>query len=666
MASAKWNASFPFSCEQFILSELGEYCGKIMRKAALFLALVAGLPLLDTSAVAAPPPAEAFGSLPGAEFARLSPDGKRLAVVKPINGHEKVAFFDLTKPDSVPYVVGMEGGLAGEVYWKSNDRAICVFHANFKHTRSKLQTWARALSVDVAAQTATLMMYNAPYFRTNFDVGSIADMAADDPNHVFMTEWDVWDREVMLDFYRVDLTTGAAALAMHGDLHTIGFLSDGYGHLLGQVQQDADLTNHVILGNKEVYKYQVSGASDFGIEGLTAGPNPQFAIEKPTPSGTTGLYMWSAAGFDQALFENPVYDVDDVIGDERTGRVIGVSYIDDMRRVKYLDPAMQHMQDSFEKAYPGQAVAILSKDDAGSSYVILTEGPKAPPALSLFTVANHQAYVIEQAYPSLKSADLGDVKPYPYKARDGLDIHAYLTLPVGRDPHNLPTVIFPHGGPEARDRLGFEWWAQFLASRGYAVLQPNFRGSSGYGWDFVKAGDGEWAKKVQFDVQDGVAKLIADGIADPKRICIVGASYGGYMALAGATFSPDLYACAVSYAGVSDWSRDLYTGTTFDSEVDTIWARRIGAGRSETGKLDEISPAKHADQVKIPVLLIHSDKDTTVKIEQSEIEEQALKHAGKQVEFVTLAGDDHYLEFGDTRIQMLKAIETFLAAHIGN
>lgn len=203
-----------------------------------------------------------------------------------------------------------------------------------------------------------------------------------------------------------------------------------------------------------------------------------------------------------------------------------------------------------------------------------------------------------------------------------------------------------------------------MASRGYAVLQPNFRGSSGYGGKFLLAGDGEWGGKVQDDVQAGVRKLIADGIADPKRICIVGASYGGYMALAGATFSPDLYACAISYAGLSDLDRALYTGTTFESEGITIWKRRIGAD-VDRHKAAAQSPANFADKVKIPILLIHGDKDTTVTIEQSRIEEKALKAAGRPVEFVTLEGDDHYLEFPQTRIQLLKEVERFLAAHIG-
>jgi dipeptidyl aminopeptidase/acylaminoacyl peptidase len=625
----------------------------------------ATIALCQSPAIAAPP-AEAFGSLPAAKLARLSPDGKHLAIIKPIDGREKVVFVDLTKPDAAPYVAGMQDAIATSVWWKSNDRAICVFHANLTYKRSKsVDSWSRAVSVTPSTQTAVLLMYDAPRFRYNLDGGSITDIDADDPDHVFMTQWNRYDREYTLDLYKVDLATGRSTLAMHGNSQTIGFLTDGYGHIQGTMEQDSDLVNHIVIGSNDVFKYQVKGKTDFELEGITAGAIPQLAAERASTYGTTSLYTWSASGFGAALFENPAYDIDSVIADERDGRIVGVAYADDAPRSEYFDSGMQRIQASLEKAYPGQSVLILSKDTAGSAFVILTQGPKNPPVLSLFTTTNHQSNIIAEAYESLKPSDLGDVKPYPYKARDGLDIHAYLTLPPGRPPHNLPTVVFPHGGPEARDMIAFDWLAQFMASRGYAVLQPNFRGSSGYGSNFVKAGDGEWAGKVQYDVQDGVRKLIADGIADPKRVCIVGASYGGYMALAGATFSPDLYACAVSYAGLSDLDRYLYTGTSFDSEPKTVWKRRIGSD-IDAHKSEAVSPANFADRVKIPVLLLHSDKDTTVPIEQSAIEDRALQREGKQVEFVTLEGDDHYLEYGDTRIKLLKEIERFLAAHIGD
>ena len=630
-------------------------------------AIAAATLFVAISARAEPPPVEAFGNLPGAEFGRLSPDGRYVALVKPIDGRMKFVFLDLTKTDAKPYVVGTQDGQAENVLWKSGDHAICIFHANLKRKWSRYSSdWSRAVSVDLSTQTAKLLMWNAPGFRFNYNEGSIADVAANDPDHVYMSELDRWDREYILGLYRVDIATGRGEIVHKGNSSTIDFLTDGNGNVLGRIDQGSDLTNHVFLGDVEAFAYKVRGGSTFEIDGLLDGSSLEFGVRRSAPSGTTGLYQWSPnSGFGSALYENPTFDLDYPIFDERNGRVIGVSYVDDMTRVKYFDPEWQRVQALMEKAFPGQSVVVTSKDDAGKAYVVLTDGPRNPPVLSLFTTSNHQVNTIEEAYPLLKPSDLGEVKPYPYKARDGLDIHAYLTLPPGKPAHNLPTVIFPHGGPEARDSMDFDWWAQFMASRGYAVLQPNYRGSSGYGWNFVKAGDGQWVGKVQHDLDDGVQKLIAEGIADPKRICVVGASWGGYLALVGATFSPDIYACAISYAGVSDMNADLYTGTTFDSELTSIWKRRVGAD-VDSSKMDSQSPANFASQVKAPVLLVHGDMDTTVRIKQSEIEERALRRAGKQVEFVTLKGDDHYLEVAATRIQLLKEVERFLAAHIGD
>jgi len=230
-------------------------------------------------------------------------------------------------------------------------------------------------------------------------------------------------------------------------------------------------------------------------------------------------------------------------------------------------------------------------------------------------------------------------------------------------------VVLPHGGPDARDEIGFDWWAQFLANRGYVVLQPNYRGSAGYGEKFTAAGLQQWGLKMQDDITDGAKKMIADGIADPKRVCIVGASYGGYVALAGATFTPDLYACAASVAGISDLHQLLQRERKQygqRSDVVLFWRSRVGDLSDDADQIAATSPALHADRVKCPVLLIHGSDDTTVWIEQSKIENDALLKAGKQVQFVTLQSDDHYFTLSETRIRMLTELETFLKKNIGN
>jgi dienelactone hydrolase len=637
-------------------------------KRALRAAVAAQALLLAAGAAQAAPPAEAFGNLPQERYGLLSPDAHYLAIVQPIGGHNSVMVYDLAQAGSQPQPIAMKGGIVGRVAWKSNDTIVVQFHANVKRKASSLNTTSRqfetserAVAVNMTTKQPALLMLDAPWFDDS--TTPIVDMDAGEPGYIYMAELDLKDVNLVYDLYRVSLLTGHGAQILGGGADTDRFITDGYGHVLGRIDQDWDLTEHLIMGGKEVMKYSAKGGDGFGLDGVLAGANPSLVAEAWSPAGLTGLYNWTAdGGYGATVWENPTYDMESVITDERDQRIVGVRWIEDSQKTKYFDPAMQHVQETLEKAFPGQAVTIFSKDASAKTFVFQAEGPKNPPILYRYTTADHHVDVIQEAYPDLKPADLGDVKAYNYKSSDGLDIHAYLTLPPGKDAKNLPLVVFPHGGPEDRDSIGFDWWAQFMASRGYAVLQPNFRGSSGYGKAFVRAGDGEWAGKVQDDVQFGVKKLIAEGVVNPKKICIVGASYGGYMALAGASFSPDLYACAVSYAGMSDVSYWV-SKSSFESASSSLWRRRIGADK-DTSKLDSASPVNFADKVKIPVLLIHSEKDATVPIDQSEKEESALKHAGKDVEFVRLAGDDHYLELADARIKLLKEVERFLAAHL--
>jgi dipeptidyl aminopeptidase/acylaminoacyl peptidase len=268
------------------------------------------------------------------------------------------------------------------------------------------------------------------------------------------------------------------------------------------------------------------------------------------------------------------------------------------------------------------------------------------------------------AYPELKGVVLGHKSYFTYKAADGLEIPAYLTLPPGAPATGgkLPLIVMPHGGPAARDDAGFDWWAQFLASRGYAVLQPQFRGSTGFGRAFEEAGRKEWSGKMQTDLIDGVQALAAKGVIDSARVCIAGASYGGYAALAGATLHADTYRCAISVNGVSDvgafLNQDIRLGG-YDSGAVRYWRRQLGWGRGDT-----VSPDRVAKGAKGPILLIHAKEDTTVYYEQSEKMLAALRDEAKPVEMVTLAGDDHYLSGAASRITMLKAIDTFLAKNL--
>jgi dipeptidyl aminopeptidase/acylaminoacyl peptidase len=248
-------------------------------------------------------------------------------------------------------------------------------------------------------------------------------------------------------------------------------------------------------------------------------------------------------------------------------------------------------------------------------------------------------------------------------AADGLLLRGVLTLPPAKPGNKLPLVVLPHGGPEARDYLGFDWWAQAFASRGYAVFQPNYRGSAGYGVAFRNAGFGEAGGKMQTDISDGVAELARQSIIDPGRVCIVGASWGGYAALAGVTLLHGTYRCAVSVAGLSDPAEFL--GRTSNlvlhpSPALRYWRSYFGEYASFGRALDAIAPAAQADHADAPILLIHGKDDAVVPIKQSEMMEAALKRAGKPVEFIRLDGEDHWLSREETRVQMLTAAVAFV------
>lgn len=251
----------------------------------------------------------------------------------------------------------------------------------------------------------------------------------------------------------------------------------------------------------------------------------------------------------------------------------------------------------------------------------------------------------------MRNAHLAPVKAIEYKARDGLEIQAILTLPAGRPAKSLPLIMLPHGGPWAFDTLRYDYWAQFLANRGYAVMQPNFRGSTGYGVDFERKGEGQMGAAMQDDITDGMRWAVAQGIADPKRVCIMGASYGGYAAMWGVVKDPDLYRCSISIAGVASVRK---TVNDFDSN-----SNNLGWGRMAPN-FEAISPINFVEKIKVPMLLIHGKKDVTVSVDNSRKMFSRMQKAGKNVQYVELPEADHHFQRQADRMTLLSTIETFL------
>jgi dipeptidyl aminopeptidase/acylaminoacyl peptidase len=612
------------------------------------------------SAATAQPPVEAFANLPFITDPQLSADGRHIAAVQSLDGKPVATVYTVNAPAGTrPQVLGFDGWPVVGVRWLKDDRVMVIVK-----TTTEVPTWMpkdqytffRGLSLGVGDDKTWVQLPS----------GGLIDGNRDDPDTVFMPLLSG-----RFGLYRVNVHTGNSSVEQGGGNGTVQWIMDGTGHVVARIDRSLDpATDHLLFYKDgsfhEVAQFYSGVDSDFGVEGATF-DGTSLAYETHDASGHRVLQRFDFASEKpgEVLFSDPRYDLAYALVDEWTERVNGAAYMADKMEYVYFDPSRAALQRGIEAVFPGKDAHAISVTHDQKKAIVEVEAPDTPPTYFYLDRDTHAATRFASQYPDLTAADLGTMKPYPYKARDGLTIPAYLTLPPGKPVKSLPLVVLPHGGPDERDGIGFDWWAQFLANRGYAVLQPNYRGSSGYGLAFTQAGLHQWGLKMQDDITDGVKQLIADGIADPKRICIVGASYGGYAALAGATFTPDLYACAVSISGVSNLGRLMTHETVIHgrrSGTVEYWDSRISGDSTQQ---DATSPALHADQVRVPILLMHGRHDTTVPYDQSEEERDALQRAGKKVEFVTFDNDDHYLTLAETRIQMLTNLERFLKENIG-
>jgi dipeptidyl aminopeptidase/acylaminoacyl peptidase len=314
-------------------------------------------------------------------------------------------------------------------------------------------------------------------------------------------------------------------------------------------------------------------------------------------------------------------------------------------------------------------VHVFDASEDQKVLILHVEGPHDVPSFHRYRIDSRQVENLGAMRDALLNRLMPTAGVVEWKSRDGLSLHGYLTRPPGAgDAKGLPLVVYPHGGPEQRDSLSFDPWVQYLAARGYAVLQPNFRGSEGFGRAFAELGYGQWGRAMQDDVTDAVRHLVEQGSVDPKRICIVGASYGGYAALAGAALTPELYRCAVSIAGIGDladfigWRKRKWGA---DSEGYTYWLQSIGDPDRDAARLAATSPARLVAAIRTPVLLIHGEEDGIVPLAQSVAMKKALDKAGRSAELLRIPGEGHSRWSDDSEKLALLAIDRFLWQHLG-
>ncbi|GAB3092727.1 S9 family peptidase [Aestuariicella hydrocarbonica] len=459
-----------------------------------------------------------------------------------------------------------------------------------------------------------------------------------------------------------------------GSDHTRDYFLNPAGELVVEVVYNPLKSQHAVIvhnqGTEKVIFEQTTDLPNYQFAALTPDLNAIIAIKKDATSDHDSYYEMSLVDgrLHKTQFGKPDADIDAIITD--INRIAqGIRYTGFHPSYQMFDPALQTQLEHIMAQFPQQSVHLIDANQALGQVLIQVEGSGYSGDYYLFSRHADPVH-LGSTRPNIPASTIHPVTPIRYQARDGLVIPALLTVPREKIEtlQNLPAIILPHGGPETNDTIRFDWLAQAFANQGYLVLQPQFRGSAGFGAAFAKAGHGEWGQKVQHDITDGVGFLAAQGIINPNKVCTVGASYGGYAALAGGAFTPDVYQCVVAINGVSDLNR-LITTEEFEHGTKSLsanyWKRLIANRRLNDQQLENRSPINFADQFQAPVLLIHAENDEVVRFRQSKGMYKSLKRAKKSTTLIKLEDENHHLMSEAGRQKALREIINFVNANIG-
>lgn len=476
------------------------------------------------------------------------------------------------------------------------------------------------------------------------------------------------------DVYRLDLTTGEKTLLWKNDQNVVGWTADLKGTLrVGQRQTpDGGWELLRIEANSLVPFYSVTADEDVTPLRVTPdGKNIYLVTNRGTGLDKTELQMCDIKTGDTTPIEkDPDNEVDfgSALFSDVSDELLATFYSGDRVRVYPRQKEFGKEWEKMAKLLPKGEISISSTTADETKWLVYVSSDVDPGSMYFYDVKTGRAELLYRIRPNLPSDQLAPMKPITYEARDGMKIHAYLVTPRGGPTTSLPTVVVPHGGPWARDYWGYNAWAQFLANRGYAVLMPNFRGSTGYGKQYLNSGNKQWGTgSMQNDITDGVLYLIREGIAAPKRVGIFGGSYGGYATLAGVAFTPDMYAAGVSYVGPSNIITLLKTIPPYWAPVKKMFAIRVGDldNPEDVAMLTKQSPLNSAKNIKAPLLVIQGANDPRVKKAESDQIVVALRDLGRTVEYMVAPDEGHGFAGRENRLAAYTELEKFLAKHLG-
>ncbi|WP_262690800.1 alpha/beta hydrolase family protein [Kordiimonas aestuarii] len=611
-------------------------------------------------------PIEAFARLPQISQPALSPDGTHIAYLAPIGGQRNLVIMPLNQPEKAQAIPPVEETDIIRFTWINSQRIVL----SYRYTNDIGAAYARTalFSVHVSKPGYVDMAREPkahdanPYARQRPQIRDrIIDTLPDDPEHFLLAIDSDFDHRA--EIRKVNVETGHYVNITEGYEWINSWVTDqNHKYRLGWGKShkgtrllyiDPNSGDAIDLDNTDWFENRSIVPLSF-----TADPTIAYALEPYLGDKKRLVTLDILSGeVKDVIFEHPEVEINRYFRDPVSGQMAGVTYTQDLTHAVYFDPDLTALKTQLDGWLPGGSNRIISWNKEKGLYAV-NHVTDREDSFYLLNTLTGGAKLISHAIP-VPADLLATTSRHTIEMRDGLPIAAYLTLPNDKAPERLPMVVLPHGGPHARDTMHYDFLSQFLANRGYAVLRPNFRGSTGYGERFRRLGRGQWGGAMQDDVTDATLWAIEQGIADPDRICIAGGSYGGYAALMGAIKEPSLYRCTVSINGATDLIH--LTRRLKDNFLLKKYANTVGL-KGEGAKL--VSPYHRVKGINIPVLIIHAKDDPVVPFEHGEKMYKALKKLKKKVSFKVLENADHYFATEQSRIEVLAALEGFLATHL--
>lgn len=642
----------------------------LSRFLAVFAAALLAIPGANSLAQDRAPLA-AYGALPDVEDAAISPSGTNIAVVMTVDGARLLLLVD----SNMKLIRRLQIGDLKVRYfdWIGDDQLLFVTSQTEKlygFTTDKAEfSFARLIPVTYEGELETVFSDKrnlVDTIRGNFGVRKVdgrwvAYFGAIELQRkgLGLTEYG-WDHGRPF-LYAVDTLTNSASRKANAAREGVDrdWVIDARGNIAAQLDvSNSDGDWKLTAGNGETIIAGNERNGRVGLIGLGYDGTTVIYSERDADNFARWYEIPLAGGEPTPFLDN--VNVERLYWDETTGHLTG--YLDNDSGPTFHDPRYARAATAIRKAFAGYEMQMKDWSPDFSKVLVRISGNGDSGSWFLVDLGSGKADVIAYERNALPPERVGEVSSFAYTASDGLEMDGVLTLPPGREAKGLPVIMLPHGGPHSEDRVQFDWWAQAFASRGYAVFQPNFRGSTNRDQAFKLAGYGQWGRAMQTDISDGMAALAEQGIIDPKRACIVGASYGGYAALAGVTLQQGLYRCAVAVAPVSD-IRAMYNQDYRASGQQRITKRALLDQLGPREGWDDVSPRRHADRADAPIMLIHGRDDTVVPYSHSSQMADKLKDAGKPYELVELEGEDHWLSLSETRLKMLDASVKFVEKH---